>query len=477
MHMPLSPIDRAYSYAIAPPVFAFRKFMAVDRYAEKQKSRLSWRIYRPSVVLAFFLYGLSNVLWFTLFGAGCLIAVLPVIAADWVGGLWLLAGIIWGMALRATSAFWSELGRIAKWTMLAITPQFVFLAAYNGFSDQGETARGMIGSIITTYELAAVRVNEVLSPVSEVPWSVWAILAFTILAMTWITSRPRLLTESLAFRSALQNVIFGVAVTASIGFSYTKSAGEWEPSVQKRLEAHLKDKVRYEASIELSEALVDWFKRDPGRVLPLIALSRNLEKVLDEARRSPEHYASEDIDKALKSSIKSMVPKDLIEPSVPLGAKLTVEGSTPELLEFDAGVRSGNRALGLKAQQVRAAATAFVAQVANISVTSVPLLNEVLGEMINAAAEQAGRNILDRLPLEEGIKAFQASNDAVKSAVASNMDRIGSRVFWPKEGAPEYALGLSLAALRERFFEQAYKSKAARIQTERVRARVRIPPL
>ena len=101
MHMPLSPIDRAYSYAIAPPVFAFRKFMAVDRYAEKQKSRLSWRIYRPSVVLAFFLYGLSNVLWFTLFGAGCLIAVLPVIAADWVGGLWLLAGIIWGMALRS----------------------------------------------------------------------------------------------------------------------------------------------------------------------------------------------------------------------------------------------------------------------------------------------------------------------------------------------------------------------------------------
>ena len=72
--------------------------------------------------------------------------------------------------------------------------------------------------------------------------------------------------------------------------------------------------------------------------------------------------------------------------------------------------------------------------------------------------------------------SFQASNDAVKSAVASNMDRIGSRVFWPKEGAPEYALGLSLAALRERFFEQAYKSKAARIQTERVRARVRICP-
>ena len=67
-----------------------------------------------------------------------------------------------------------------------------------------------------------------------------------------------------------------------------------------------------------------------------------------------------------------MVPKDLIEPSVPLGAKLTVEGSTPELLKFDAGVRSGNRALGLDPRPSKSGLppTAFVAQVANISVTS-----------------------------------------------------------------------------------------------------------
>ena len=95
--------------------------------------------------------------------------------------------------------------------------------------------------------------------------------------------------------------------------------------------------------------------------------------------------------------------------------------------------------------------------------------------MINAAAEQAGKSILDRLPLEQGITAFQGSNTAVEAAVGSNMDRIGSRLFLPKEGATEYAVGLSLAALRARILEHASRNKALRIQGERVRMRVRVP--
>ena len=475
--MPISmpALDRIYSVVITPCVFAYRKFIAVDQFVEKQKSRLSWRIYKPSVILAFLLYGLSNILWFTFLGFGIGIAALPLIAAEWVGGLWLLTGIVWARTLQAALPFWRELGRIAKWTMIAITPHFLFLVGYNWFSDQGETATGVTGAFITRYEFAAVKLNKFLSPISEVGWQVWALLAVTILTLTWITSHPRLLPAALALRSALQNAIFAAAVTASIGFSYTQAAREWEPDLQKRLEAHLKDKVHYETSIVLSERVTDWFKRDQSRVLPLIVLTRNLESVLDQARRSPEHFTSDDIDKALKTSMRAMVPEDLIEPPIAQSAKLVVNGSTGERLKFDAGIRAENRALRLKAAQVKAAATAFIAQIANISVSSVPLLNEVLGEMINAAAEQAAKSILDSLPLEQGMKAFQTSNAVAESAVGSNLDRIGSHLFLPKEGAAEYAAGLSLAALRARIFEHASRSKALRIQGERVRMRFRVP--
>lgn len=475
MPISLSPLDRVYSFAIAPCVFAYRRFMAVDHYIDKQKSRLSWRLYKPTVILALILYGLSNLLWFTLLGFGMVIAALPIIAAEWVGGLWLLTGIIWARAMHTASSFWRELGRIAKWIMIAITPHFLFLAAYNGLGDQGETPAGAMSAIITAYELGAVRLNQILGPLTEAAWQFWAILAVTILALTWILSLPRLLAASLALRSALQNAIFVAAITGSIGFSYTQAAREWEPDLQKRLEAHLKNKVYYETSIKLSEGMMDWLKRDRSRAVPLIVLSRNLETVLDQAWGSPEHFTSEDIDKALKSSITEMVPEDLIEPQVSQGAKLAVEGTAPELLKFDAEVKGENRALRLKAAQLKATAVAFVAQIANVPVTSVPLLNEVLGAMIDAAAEHAGKSILDRLPLEEGIKAFRGSNAAVEAAVGSNLDQIESRIFLPGEGAPGHALGLSLAALRARIFERASRSKAFRIQGERMRARFRVP--
>ncbi len=475
MPITLSPLDRVYKFIIFPCVFAYRKFMAVDSFVERQKSRLSWRIYKPSVLLAFILYALSNLLWLTLLGLGASIAVLPIIAAEWVGGLWLLSGIIWARTLGAAPSFAYELGRIAKWLMIAITPHFLFLVTYNSLSDQDEISAGVIGVVIPAYELAAVRLNEALSPIAEVSWQAWAILAITILVLTWVLSRPRLLTVSLALRGKLQNAIFAAAVTASIGFSYTQAAREWEPDLQKRLEAHLKDKVHYETSITLAGGLKDWFKLDQSRVLPLVVLTRNLESVLDQARRSPEHFTSEDIDKALKNSIKTMVPDNLIDPPGAPGAKLIVEGSAVERLKIDAGVKSGNRALRLKAAQVKATATAFIAQIANISVTSVPLLKEILGGMIDAAAEHAANSILDRLPLEQGLRAFQSSNTAVEAAVGSNLDRIGSRLFLPKEGAAEYAMGLSLAALRARFLEHASRNRALRIQGERVRMRLRVP--
>ncbi len=468
--------DRVYRFAIWPVVFAYRKFAALDGWVDKQKSRLSWRIYRPRVVLTYILYGWGNFLWLSFLGLGFMAASLPVLAGEWVGGLWLFMGIVWAKTMRATSVFWRELGKIAKWTMSAVTPHLLFLAAYNGFSDHGEAASSTVSAFITAYELAAVRVNQALSPIADLPWQVWAALASGILILTWVLSRPRLLAASLALRTALQNAIFVAAVTASIGFSYTQAARDWEPGLQNRLEAHLKSKVEYETSIKFSQSLMEWLDRDHTRVLPLIVVCRNFSAVMDQARKSPERFTSEDIDKAFKTSVKTLVPDDLIEMPPHSAEKLALEGTTPELLKFDAAARAENKALRLKAAQFKATLSAFIGQIANVSLTTAPLLNEVVGEIITAASEQTSKRILDSLPLERGFAVFQGSGNAVETAVGSNIDRIGSRIFLPKEGAAaEYGLGLSLAALRSRVFEHASRSKGLRLQSERVRFRFRVP--
>ena len=54
---------------------------------------------------------------------------------------------------------------------------------------------------------------------------------------------------------------------------------------------------------------------------------------------------------------------------------------------------------------------------------------------------------------------------------------IGPRIFEPEGVALEASAGLGFAALKERFFARAKSVKAARIQAERVRVRMRVPPL
>ena len=496
MRRNLSLLNFAFTRAIAPATFLLNRFFRLDGYVERQKAGISWRLYRPSVLKALILYLLSLILWVWFFGFLAVLGILPVIAAGWVGGLWLGAAFFWALGLSGNGAngveaggafLWAqrlsptrrlppELGRVAKWVALAVTPHFLFLIAYNVFGDSGQTSWPLLEAVIGNYEYAAVVLNRWLAPVSDIVWYWWAGFAVLLLLLTFILAQPAIADTGLKLQRSLQSLIFTAAVTGSIGFSYTAPAPNWEPNLQRRLEAHLKQKVVYETSIELSYAIEQWIRADPMRVQPAVALARNFERVLHEAKTSPEHYTQEDIDKAFKKSVRSVVPRDVLDVTAAGAREFKVTGSTAGLLAADANMRAGNRALSLKAAQTRAAAVGFIAQIANVSVTSVPLLNEVVSELIDAAAENAGKPVLDSLPIEDGLMAIQSSDEAVKIAVSESAPHIGPRVLAPEEAGLSSAAGLGFAALKERFFERARIGKAARISAERVRFRPRFIP-
>ena len=468
-----SPLDSGIRFLTAPAGPAYRLGARLYNYSEEQKARTSWALYKPSVILAYFLQSASSLLWIMYIGMLAGIALTPVLVAGWPGGIWLAGVFFWRVGLDAYPAWLKEFGRIGKWTALAVTPHVLFLTIYNANTANG--AQLAMDPLLKGYENAAVTLNMWLAPIGDLKWYWGALFAVSILALTWILSRPAILRFGLGLQKALQTVTFAAAVTASIGCSYTTAGLNWEPDVQKRLEAHLKDKLRYETEIQMSAAVEQWFKADPSHAAHLAGLAQNYRKVLDEAKLSADAYSAEEIEEALRKSARSLPPEKVLETPHAAPGKHKIPGSATELLELDATVAAGNKALALKAGQARAAAVSFISQLANVAVDTVPLLKEVLSEMIDAAAEHAGQQLLDSLPVEQGIKVVQGSEDVVKVAVASEASHIGPRIFRTEGVAFGSATGFGLAALREGFFAHAKGIKALKVPAEKVRFRFRVP--
>jgi hypothetical protein len=411
-----SPLDSSIRLLTAPVGPAYRLGSRLYAYTEKQKARTSWALYRPSVLVAYLLYWASSLLWILYVCWLLGIALTPVFLAGWPGGVWLTGVFFWRVGFDVWPAWLKELGRIGKWMAIAVTPHVIFLAVYNNIGSNPPPA---LDAFIKGYENAAVTLNMWLAPLSGLEWYWWAAFFVSVLALTWILSRPAILRFSLGLHKLLQTAIFTAAVTASIGFSYTTPGLSYEPDVQKRLEAHLKDKLRYESEIQMSVTVQDWYKADPSRARALATLANNYRQGVSEAKHGAEAYSAEEIEQALKKSARSLPPEKVLETPHAAVGKRRIPGSASELIELDAKVAIGNKALALQARQVRQTAVAFIAQLANVTVDTMPLLKEVLSEAIDAAAEHAGQQLLDSLPVEQGIKAVQGSEDVVKVAVAS----------------------------------------------------------
>jgi hypothetical protein len=209
----------------------------------------------------------------------------------------------------------------------------------------------------------------------------------------------------------------------------------WEPNVQVRLQAGLKEQTLYETTISLSNDLSRWFINNRGRATILPVYVQGFEEAIREIRtgRDGAQIKTEDIKKGMRTATNALVPVEVatitVADGVPHGGQKVIPGTIAELLRVDAHVKETNLELKVRAAQVRTSAVAVISQVVSVPVSSMPMLREILGEMINTTAEQISRQVVDRVPVERGIKTVQNMVETVRGAVPTVSDKIAEILF------------------------------------------------
>src|SRR5208337_2439001 len=177
-------------------------------------------------------------------------ALKPFVFSEWVGALWFGSVLFWLMSRKGTR-LWRSFSKIAGAVAIGVTPQFLFLCAYNGFIDGEMAPPQFLQEAINAYEYAAVWMYHALEPVRELPWFWWALGALGVLLLSYLSDSPKLLVTSLWLRGLLASFICVVAVTTSLSLSASIHVWNWEPDMQLRLKAAFKEKVSHETELNL----------------------------------------------------------------------------------------------------------------------------------------------------------------------------------------------------------------------------------
>ena len=255
------------------------------------------------------------------------------------------------------------------------------------------------------------------------------------LIVSWVLEAPTLLDRMLRLRQILAALVFTVTITSSCGFSCLVAVDNWQPDVQLRLQAGLKEQSFYEATIRLSQDLTLWFTSNRSRPTVLPIYVRSFEDAIQEIR-SGVHATSEDISKGTKQAARTLVPSDAVNIAITDGglhpAQARMPGTIDELLRFDSDLKRSNLELKVRANQIRASAVHVISQIVNVPVTSIPMLREILGEMINVTAEQISQRVVDRLPIERGIKIVRSTAETLHKSVSTNSDKLAEALFASK---------------------------------------------
>jgi hypothetical protein len=353
----------------------------------------------------------------------------------WVGGF-LLGAMIVRSRLSRLGKFWlTPFGQIAFCMALGIAPQFLFLCAYNGFKDAHMIPPPGIAWLIHAYEYLSVSLYTTLEPIKEMAWYWWVLAIFGLLLFSMVLRLPRLFSTSLRLRETLDAIIFITWVTTSVGVSATLGADNYEPNIQARLHAHLQETMLYETKLNLAIELARWFTENRASETALPIYVRNLDDALDATHRDVGQggKTEEDVVKGESATAEALVPVDIgttltkAMPPVPVHGR--VVDSTGTLLRRDAEIQQRNEHLKQQADQAREAAVATIASLVDVPVNTIPLLREVVAEMINVAAEQLSDVIVNRLPLERFIEGSHTVHDTVSRVIAANIAAISNGLF------------------------------------------------
>jgi hypothetical protein len=218
--------------------------------------------------------------------------------------------------------------------------------------------------------------------------------------------------------------------------------------------------------------LATWFTQHPATRTNLPIYVENFERAMTEAgrRSGSEQPTAGDIVTGARAAMKELVPEDIAGTAFAdtsgAAAARKVPGTVSELLSFDAEMKRQNEVLKVRAEQARAAAVAVIAQVVEVQVSSVPLLKEIIGEVINATAERLSEHVAERVPIEQGAKAVRNAAESVRKAIGSNVEALFTGLFGVAAASRGGLNGANLQMVSERVGQHTRRVAAARVRAQ-----------
>ena len=403
-------------------------------------------------------------------------ALKPFFLSEWVGALWFGSVLFWLLSRKGTR-LWRSLSKIAAAIAIGVTPQFLFLCAYNGFIDGEMAPPHFLQEAINAYEYAAVWMYHALEPVRELPWFWWALGALGLLLLSYLSDSPKLLATSLWLRGLLASFVFVVAVTTSLSLSASIHVWNWEPDMQLRLKAAFKEKVSHETELNLAEALKNWFASHKTTPTVLPAYVRSFEKAFAELDQRRDSEGRQDLKKGAQTAIRALVPKDLGElgkfPKSDPVAEEKDDAPVSELMVLETQIKADNGVLASRASQARATTVSFIAQVVDVPATSIPLLKEIVSEMINTSAEKLSERVLEHLPLEKAASKAQKITSDVREKISGSIDALALSLFTVQTMARPALNGMNFEEVKSRISEETQRFTVAREEAARARESAR----
>ena len=406
----------------------------------------------------------------------------PFFFSEWVGALWFGSVLFWLLSRKGTR-LWRSFSKIAAAVAIGVTPQFLFLCAYNGFIDGEMAPPQFLQETINAYEYAAVWMYHALEPVRELPWFWWALGALGLLLLSYLSDSPKLLATGLWLRGLLASFVFIVAVTTSLSLSASIHVWNWEPDMQLRLKAALKEKASHETELNLAEALKNWFASHKKMQTVLPAYVRSFEKAFAELDRRRDNEGRQDLKNGARTAMKALVPKDLGElgklPKSDPVAEEKNDAAVSELMALETQIKADNGVLASRANQARATTVSFIAQMVDVPATSIPLLKEIVGEMINTSAEMLSERVLEHLPFEKVVSKAQKVTGEVREKISGSIDALALSLFTVQTSARPALNGMNFEEVKGRISEETQRFTVAREEAARAarelarRARVR----
>ena len=90
--------------------------------------------------------------------------------------------------------------------------------------------------------------------------------------------------------------------------SALNAVDSWEPDIQVRLHARLKEQSYYQSTITVSEELARWFESDRNRITALPVYVRSFEVAIQEVSAGSKDVKPEDIRRGTQQAARGLVP-------------------------------------------------------------------------------------------------------------------------------------------------------------------------